>query len=67
MEITATQAAEIIGISPAMVRVYLQKGRLKGYKPGRDWLVKAHDARAFKRAPVGYPKGKPRANNHKSE
>lgn len=45
--ITVKQAAERLGVAPATVHNYIQRGDLTGYRvrPGRKVLVRAEDVR----------------------
>lgn len=52
--ITSTQAAEILGVSAARVRQFVQEGRLKAYHPEpgrRDNFFKRADVEAFDKEP----------------
>lgn len=53
--LTATEAAEEIGVDHSQVCRYCQDGSLKAIKVGNQWLIKREDARRFKRRPVGNP------------
>ena len=52
-----SQAAEIIGLSPSMLKIYCRRGEL-GRKIGRDWLITRAEAVAFRRRPRK-PRGNP--------
>jgi excisionase family DNA binding protein len=41
------EVAEILGVSPKMVRDWLRAGRIKGIKLGRIWRVRESDLEAF--------------------
>jgi excisionase family DNA binding protein len=45
------EAAERLGLSPAMVRRYCASGRLPAQKVGRDWTVRQRDVERFAAAP----------------
>ena len=40
---TVTEAAEILRVDPETIRVWLREGKLKGFKVGRGWRIKALD------------------------
>ena len=54
-EITTTAAAELLGVTPRRVRQYIEGGRLKARKIGRDYLVDAGSVAAFRPRPIGNP------------
>lgn len=57
--ITTSDAAEILGVTPARVRQFVLEGRLKGKKLGRDLLLDESEVRAFASKPrkiTGRPK-----------
>lgn len=37
--ITATEAAELLGLTPERVMQFCRAGRLPAAKPGRDWIT----------------------------
>ena len=41
--IDTEQAANVLGKTPRMVRVYIERGQLKGKRVGDTWLV-SHDS-----------------------
>lgn len=45
--ITVQQAAQSAGVDESTIRRALASGRLKGDKPGRDWLVDTESLAAF--------------------
>lgn len=49
-EMTTAQAAPVMGVSEHRVRELARTGRLITRKAGRDWLVSADSARAYRRA-----------------
>ncbi|MGE3639502.1 MAG: helix-turn-helix domain-containing protein [Pirellulales bacterium] len=53
--LTASEAAELIGIDHSQVCRYCQDGRLKATKVGNQWMIKRDDARKFQPHPVGNP------------
>lgn len=54
-EITTIAAAELLGVTPRRVRQYIEGGRLRARKIGRDYLVDAEGVAAFKPRPTGNP------------
>jgi len=56
--LTTKQAAEELGVSTRRVRQYVEDGRLKAKKIGRDYLVSDRSLAAFKRLPPGRPAGR---------
>jgi len=53
--LTAKEAAEKIGVSYEQVTRYLNSGRLKGCRVGREWLVAESAVDKFERPPRGNP------------
>lgn len=55
--ITATEAAEILGIHRSLVWKYMRNGRLKAIQVGNFWLVSQREVRRFAKRPrpVGNP------------
>lgn len=55
---SASQAAELLGVSRSRITAMLQSGLLEGWKDGRNtWVTKASiDARLASPAPAGRPK-----------
>jgi excisionase family DNA binding protein len=47
--VTVQAAALVAGVDESTMRRALASGRVKGTKPGRDWLVDADSAAAFQR------------------
>lgn len=45
--ITTSQAAELLGYDYAHIRYLLRKGKLQGFKMGRDWLVSCASAQTY--------------------
>lgn len=45
--LTTQQAAELLGYDYAHIRYLLRKGKLTGFKMGRDWLVSRASAQAY--------------------
>ncbi len=57
------EAARVLGIKPAMLRRYVQQGRLPAHRVGkRTFALRHEDVQAFAavKPTVGWPKGKPR-------
>lgn len=38
---TLREAAQLVDLSPDTLRKYINLGKIKGYKKGRDWLLDA--------------------------
>lgn len=60
---TVTQAAEMLGLRPSVVRRYVQTGRLRAERVNpRLYLVDAASLEEFRQQPRprGWPKGRPR-------
>jgi len=55
--VTVAQAAELAGADESTVRRALATGRIRGEKPGRDWLVDAASAASFQRRRAAPVKG----------
>lgn len=55
--ISSDEAAELLGVSRARVKVLCQEGRLAAKKCGRDWIVCLAAAQAF--AKIARPPGAP--------
>jgi len=51
--ISATEAAQIIGVSPERVLDYIGEKRLPAAKVGRQWVLLRHNAESFKRGRPG--------------
>ena len=59
--LTATQAAERLGVNASRVRALIAAGRLDAQKIGRDWLIEEHALDAVAERKPGRPK---RAHTH---
>ena len=55
VDLTTHQAAERLGVSVRRVRQYIEDGRLKARKVGRDYLISKRSLEAFHRLPSGRP------------
>src|SRR4051812_14156709 len=62
VEYTLDEAERVSGIRSSTLRVQLNKGRLKGRKRGREWVVDAEDLANYlaSRGPQGRPSESPR-------
>jgi excisionase family DNA binding protein len=49
--LTITEAAERLGLSPAMLRRYCADGKIPAQKIGRDWAIRRHDVEHFAATP----------------
>ena len=58
MDLTTEQAARELGVSTRRVRQYIEEGRLKAKKAGRDYLISSRSLAAFKPQPSGRPTSK---------
>ncbi len=56
MDLTTTQAAYFLGVTPGRVRQLVLAGRLKAIKNGRDLFVKKKELDRFERKKHGRPK-----------
>jgi len=62
-ELTTSEAAERLGVTPMRVRQLCQGGELPGARRrGRDWLIPVAAISVYQqnRRPAGYPAGRPR-------
>ena len=57
--ILLTEAARRTGYHPRSLRAAIQRGKLKGRKIGRDWLVQWADVQAYEKTRPG-----PRGESH---
>jgi len=71
--LTIIEAAERLGLSPAMVRHYCADGKIPAQKIGRDWVIRQRDVEHFAttprhsgRPPMQYA-SRPQATHHVSE
>lgn len=55
-EITVKEAARRIGVTPVMVRRYIENGSLKAVKVGDLWLIHPAEMERFKRPAIGRPR-----------
>lgn len=57
--LTASEAADYLGIGPSGVTKLCREGKLRGSKHGRDWLLTLAEVRRYRkeRKPVGRPTG----------
>ena len=53
------EAADVLGVSEARVKVFCKDGRLPAFKVGRAWIIRAADLEAFRG--VERTTGRPRA------
>lgn len=53
--LTAYEVAEILEVDHSQVCRYCADGKLPAIKVGNQWMIRASDARKFKRPPVGNP------------
>lgn len=57
--LSASQAAELLGVSHGLVRRLLLQGRLKGQKAGQGWVIYRSEVERF--AAKARPEGRPRS------
>jgi excisionase family DNA binding protein len=62
--LTTREAAEILGVSPARIRQFIQQSRLKSEKHGRDHMLLREDVHRFA-AKGALKRGRPRQNEKK--
>ena len=55
VDLTTEQTAKELGVSPRRVRQYIERGRLKAKKIGRDYLIDRRSLAAFRPLPPGRP------------
>lgn len=56
MDLTTREAAKQLGVSTRRVRQYIEDGRLKAKKAGRDYLISSRSLATFERRPSGPPR-----------
>ena len=54
---TTKEVAEYLGLTEQSVRLYLNRGTLKGHQFGRTWMIALEDLQAF--AAIPRPPGRP--------
>lgn len=59
--LTTREVADLLGVSPARIRQFIQEGRLKSTKHGRDHLISQVDAETFADRGTKKP-GRPKKN-----
>lgn len=50
---TLTEAAQMLGLSPATLRSQVRHGALKATKRGRDWHVTPREVRRYREQSLG--------------
>jgi excisionase family DNA binding protein len=58
--LSVADAASILGVVTSRIRTLLIKGKLRGEKYGRDWMIRADDLREFEKTykpTTGRPRG----------
>lgn len=50
-ELTTSETAVLLGVTPARVRQFIGEGRLPARRFGRDWLIRKIDAERFASQP----------------
>lgn len=56
--LTPKELAELFGVHPETVRVWIRRGLLKGWRVGGRLFIHVRDALAFVRPPRGRPRKK---------
>ena len=46
------EVAELWGVSKQAIYVLLRTGRLRGFKPGRDWRISAEALKDYESTPI---------------
>jgi len=56
--LTSQQAAKALGLAHRTVLKYIERGKIKAHKFGRDWQIDAAEVERYRRErkPVGRPK-----------
>ena len=52
-QVTTTEAAALLGLSPATVRRQIENGAIKARKVGRDWHVTPGEVERYRRDSLG--------------
>jgi excisionase family DNA binding protein len=60
LDVTVTEAAERLGLSPATVRRQILNGKLAARKSGRDWDVTEDEIRRYRAVSRGRPGRRPK-------
>ena len=59
--LTPTDVANRLQMNERTVTQWLRKGRLRGFKLGKEWRISPDDLQAFLEAGANKPPGKPRS------
>ncbi len=59
--LTPTDVADRLQVNERTVTIWLRKGRLRGFKIGRDWRISPDDLQVFLEASANMPPVKPRS------
>ncbi len=59
--LTPTDVANRLQVNERTVTLWLRKGRLRGFKVGKEWRISPDDLQAFLEASANMPPGKPRS------
>ncbi len=58
--LTPHQVAGRLQVNERTVKIWLRKGRLRGFKIGKEWRISPDDLQAFLEASANMPPDKPR-------
>ncbi len=59
--LTPTDVANSLQVNERTVTQWLRKGRLRGFKLGKEWRISPDDLQAFLEASANMPPDKPRS------
>jgi excisionase family DNA binding protein len=59
--LTIEEAAALIKIKPATLRLWLREGRMKGYRAGARWRIRREDLEAYLARALGETEPKEQA------
>ncbi len=59
--LTPLDVADRLQVNERTVNIWLRKGRLRGFKIGKEWRISPDDLQAFLEASANKPMDKPRS------
>ncbi len=59
--LTPRDVADRLQVNERTVKIWLRKGRLRGFKIGKEWRISPDDLQAFLEASANKPMDKPRS------
>ena len=59
--LTPRDVADRLQVNERTVKIWLRKGRLRGFKIGKEWRISPDDLQAFLEASANMPPDKPRS------